>query len=163
MVLLPCLGRLIWQGQSLGFPECEILRGPGKRGGPEPAPLPWPQKNGWLGGHGWIPSYPGPHGKRHHDYGSGLLCFSLHMQLQQLGVWAKSTSPKTSLMVQWLRLYAPSGGDFRFDLCSGNWIPHAATKDLACCNEDWRTHVLQLRHSATIIYIYIYTHTHIHT
>ena len=56
------------------------------------APLPWPQKNGWLGGHGRIPSYPGPHGKRHHDYGSGLLCFSLHMQLQQLCLSQKHIS-----------------------------------------------------------------------
>ena len=42
---------------------------------------------------------------------------------------------ETSLMVQWLRLLAPSAGA-GFHPWSGNWIPHAAIKDPACHNED---------------------------
>ena len=37
-----------------------------------------------------------------------------------------------SLVVQWLRLHAPNAGGPMFN--PWNYISHAETKDLACCN-----------------------------
>jgi len=43
------------------------------------------------------------------------------------------TTAGTSLMVPWLRLCVLEP---RFNPWSENWISHAATQNLACCNED---------------------------
>ena len=42
----------------------------------------------------------------------------------------------TSLLVQWLRLWAPNRSGPGFNPWSGNWIPHATTKRPTCCSWD---------------------------
>ena len=49
-----------------------------------------------------------------------------------LNIYAKNNRTSgTSLVVQGLRLHIPNA-----DPWSGNWIPHATTKDPTCCNGD---------------------------
>ena len=42
----------------------------------------------------------------------------------------------TSLVVQWLRLHAPTAGGLCFIPGRGTKIPHTATKDPECLNKD---------------------------
>ena len=57
-----------------------------------------------------------------------------HLKLFNISFW-------TSLLVQWLRLFAPNAGD------PGS-IPDQGRRSRICCNNDWRSCMLQLRPSS---------------
>jgi len=58
-------------------------------------------------------------------------------------VLLKSVKAGASLVVQWLRLHAPSAGGPGSIPNQGSRFPLAATKDSAGHNEDQRSHMLQ--------------------
>ena len=67
---------------------------------------------------------------------------------EQMALTSRNVKLGTSLVVQWLRLCIHNAGGPGSSPGQGNRSHMLQLKNPVCCNEDWRSHMLQLRPGA---------------